>query len=75
MKCLKSRIIGNFTPKLLLITFIVWRWVGSLGQVMLDFRILGQLMLDFRMLGHFMLDSSRSVDSRALETKGLRWTQ
>ena len=34
-------------PKLLLITFMVGRWVGSLGQVMLDFRILGHIMLDF----------------------------
>jgi len=32
---------------LLLITFMVGRWVGSLGQVMLDFRILGHIMLDF----------------------------
>jgi hypothetical protein len=37
----------KFTPKLLLITFMVGRWVGSLGQVMLDFRILGHIMLDF----------------------------
>ena len=26
---------------------MVGRWVGSLGQVMLDFRILGHIMLDF----------------------------
>jgi hypothetical protein len=40
---LESRVSGKFTPKLLLITFMVGRWVGSLGQVMLDFRILGHI--------------------------------
>jgi len=43
----ESLVFGKFTPKLLLITFMVGRWVGSLGQVMLDFRILGHIMLDF----------------------------
>jgi hypothetical protein len=56
----KSHIIGNFTPKLLLITFIVWRWVGSLGQVMLDFRILGHIMLNF--LGDDRMCSSENKE-------------
>ena len=34
-------------PKLVLIPFMVGGWVGSLGQVTLDFRILGHIMLDF----------------------------
>ena len=59
MKCL-SRIIGNFTPKLLLITFLVWRWLGSLGQVMLDFRILGHIMLNF--LGDDRMCSSENKE-------------
>ena len=60
---LKCPIFGKFTPKLLLITFMVGRWVGSLGQVMLDFRILGHIMLDF-------LGDDRTGSS---QTKSLQW--
>jgi hypothetical protein len=53
-----AHVIGNFTAKLLLITFMVGRWVGSLGQVMLDFRILGQ---NYASCGQIMVEIAKSA--------------
>ena len=42
---------------------MVGRWVGSLGQVMLDFRILGHIMLDFW----------ATIAHAVQKTKSLQW--
>jgi hypothetical protein len=52
-------------PKLMLIPFMVGGWVGSLGKVTLDFRILGHIMLDF-------LSDDRTCASENKELAGAR---